>query len=33
MPLVHWLKVLDDHAPEKDERLARLKANEAGLGL
>jgi monovalent cation/hydrogen antiporter len=30
-PLVRWLKVVDDHVPEKEERLARLKANEAAL--
>jgi len=30
-PLVHWLRVVDDHATEKEERLARLKANEAAL--
>jgi monovalent cation/hydrogen antiporter len=31
-PLVGWLKIVDDHVPEKEERLARLKANEAALG-
>src|SRR5437773_6644712 len=30
-PLVGWLKVVDDHVTEKEERLARLKANEAAL--
>jgi monovalent cation/hydrogen antiporter len=30
-PLVRWLKVVDDHVTEKEERLARLKANEAAL--
>src|SRR5881409_1348670 len=30
-PLVHWLKVVDDRVTEKEERLARLKANEAAL--
>src|ERR1700682_644068 len=30
-PLVRWLKIVDDHATEKEERLARLKANEAAL--
>jgi len=30
-PLVRWLGVVDDHATEKEERLARLKANEAAL--
>jgi Na+/H+ antiporter len=30
-PLVHWLGVVDDHAIEKEETLARLKANEAAL--
>ena len=29
--LVRWLKVVDDHVTEKEERLARLKANEAAL--
>jgi monovalent cation/hydrogen antiporter len=31
-PLVRWLKIVDDHVTEKEERLARLKANEAALG-
>jgi CPA1 family monovalent cation:H+ antiporter len=30
-PLVRWLNIVDDHVPEKEERLARLKANEAAL--
>jgi CPA1 family monovalent cation:H+ antiporter len=30
-PLVHWLGIVDDHVTEKEERLARLKANEAAL--
>src|SRR5437870_1793306 len=30
-PLVQWLGVVDDHVTEKEERLARLKANEAAL--
>ena len=30
-PLVRWLGVMDDHVIEKEERLARLKANEAAL--
>ncbi|MEY2490588.1 MAG: monovalent cation/hydrogen antiporter [Verrucomicrobiota bacterium] len=30
-PLVRWLKIEDDHVPEKEERLARLNANEAAL--
>jgi Na+/H+ antiporter len=30
-PLVRLLKIMDDHVPEKEERLARLKANEAAL--
>ena len=30
-PLVGWLKIVDDHVTEKEERLARLKANEAAL--
>src|SRR6202521_1054222 len=29
--LVGWLKIVDDHVPEKEERLARLRANEAAL--
>ena len=31
IPLVHWLKIKDDRITEKEERLARLKANEAAL--
>ena len=31
-PVVRWLGVVDDHATEREERLARLKANEAALG-
>src|SRR6266404_6319478 len=31
LPLVRWLKVVDDRASEKEERNARLKANEAAL--
>jgi CPA1 family monovalent cation:H+ antiporter len=31
MPLVRWLGVVDDHVIEREERLARLKANEAAL--
>ena len=31
MPLVRWLGVVDDHVTEKEERLARLNANEAAL--
>ncbi|MEY2540114.1 MAG: monovalent cation/hydrogen antiporter [Verrucomicrobiota bacterium] len=31
MPLVRWLGIVDDHASEKEERLARLQANEAAL--
>jgi CPA1 family monovalent cation:H+ antiporter len=31
MPLIRWLKIVDDHVTEKEERLARLKANEAAL--
>lgn len=31
MPLVHWLGIVDDHVSEKEERLARLQANEAAL--
>jgi len=31
MPLVRWLEVVDDRVTEKEERLARLKANEAAL--
>jgi Na+/H+ antiporter len=30
-PLVRWLKIVDDRVTEKEERLARLKANEAAL--
>jgi monovalent cation/hydrogen antiporter len=30
-PLVRWLGIQDDHVTEKEERLARLKANEAAL--
>jgi CPA1 family monovalent cation:H+ antiporter len=30
-PLVGWLGIVDDHVTEKEERLARLKANEAAL--
>ena len=30
-PLVCWLKIKDDRTTEKEERLARLKANEAAL--
>jgi len=30
-PLIHWLSVVDDRVTEKEERLARLKANEAAL--
>lgn len=30
-PLVGWLEVVDDHVTDKEERLARLKANEAAL--
>src|SRR5438477_10460762 len=30
-PLVGWLRIVDDHVTEKEERLARLKANEAAL--
>ena len=31
LPLVSWLKVVDDRASEKEERRARLKANEAAM--
>src|SRR5437588_8627532 len=31
-PVVRWLGLVDDHATEREERLARLKANEAALG-
>src|SRR5437588_8378654 len=30
-PLIRWLRVFDDHASEKEERSARLKANEAAM--
>src|SRR6266576_96783 len=30
-PLVRWLRIKDDRITEKEERLARLKANEAAL--
>ena len=30
-PLIGWLRVVDDRVSEKEERLARLKANEAAL--
>src|SRR5438874_2294535 len=30
-PLVRWLRIVDDHVTEREERLARLKANEAAL--
>jgi CPA1 family monovalent cation:H+ antiporter len=30
-PLVRWLGIEDDHVTEKEESLARLKANEAAL--
>jgi len=30
-PLVRWLRVVDDHVTDKEERLARLRANEAAL--
>jgi len=30
-PLARWLGVVDDHVTEQEERLARLKANEAAL--
>jgi CPA1 family monovalent cation:H+ antiporter len=30
-PLVRWLRIVDDHVTEKEERLARLRANEAAL--
>jgi hypothetical protein len=30
-PLVRWLRIVDDHVPEKEERVVRLKANEAAL--
>jgi CPA1 family monovalent cation:H+ antiporter len=30
-PLVRWLRIVDDRITEKEERLARLKANKAAL--
>jgi CPA1 family monovalent cation:H+ antiporter len=30
-PLIRWLRVVDDHVTEKEELLARLRANEAAL--
>jgi len=30
-PLIRWLKIVDDRVTEKEERLARLRANEAAL--
>src|SRR5437899_12489080 len=30
-PVVRWLGVVDDHVTEREERLARLKANQAAL--
>jgi CPA1 family monovalent cation:H+ antiporter len=30
-PLVRWLRIVDDHVTEKEERHARLRANEAAL--
>jgi Na+/H+ antiporter len=30
-PVINWLKIVDDRVTEKEERLARLKANEAAL--
>src|ERR1700704_5082546 len=30
-PLVRWLRIVDDHVTDKEERLARLRANEAAL--
>jgi Na+/H+ antiporter len=30
-PVVRWLRIVDDHVTEKEERLARLRANEAAL--
>ncbi len=30
-PLIRWLGIVDDHVTEKEERLARLRANEAAL--
>lgn len=31
MPLIRWLKIVDDHSLEEEERQARLKANQAAL--
>jgi CPA1 family monovalent cation:H+ antiporter len=31
--LIRWLGVTDDHAAEREERIARLKANQAALAL
>src|SRR6266404_3504552 len=31
LPLVRWLRIVDDRASEKEERNARLKANEAAM--
>lgn len=30
-PMIRWLKIVDDRVTEKEERLARLRANEAAL--
>jgi CPA1 family monovalent cation:H+ antiporter len=30
-PLIRWLKIVDDHSLEEEERQARLKANQAAL--
>jgi CPA1 family monovalent cation:H+ antiporter len=30
-PLIRWLRIVDDRVTEKEERLARLKANQAAL--
>jgi CPA1 family monovalent cation:H+ antiporter len=30
-PLIRWLRIVDDRITDKEERLARLKANEAAL--
>jgi monovalent cation/hydrogen antiporter len=30
-PIIRWLKIVDDHSLEEEERLARLKANQAAL--
>jgi monovalent cation/hydrogen antiporter len=30
-PLISWLKIVDDHSLEEEERQARLKANQAAL--